>query len=91
MAAIAVLTDELIRFSNPAADALVRNALAEAVIARLDTDFISPSKAEVANVSPASITNGITAVRLPETRMTTRLRHLACLLRPTFSRTVLSG
>ncbi|MCM2209845.1 phage major capsid protein, partial [Klebsiella quasipneumoniae] len=27
VAAIAVLTDELIRFSNPAADALVRNAL----------------------------------------------------------------
>lgn len=62
VAAIAVLTDELIRFSNPAADALVRNALAEAVIARLDTDFINPSKAEVANVSPASITNGITGV-----------------------------
>lgn len=62
VAAIAVLTDELIRFSNPAADALVRNALAEAVIARLDTDFINPSKAEVANVSPASVTNGITAI-----------------------------
>lgn len=62
VAAIAVLTDELIRFSNPAADALVRNALAEAVIARLDTDFINPSKAEVTNVSPASITNGIVAI-----------------------------
>lgn len=62
VAAIAVLTDELIRFSTPAADALVRNALAEAVIARLDTDFINPSKAEVANVSPASVTNGITAI-----------------------------
>nr|DAP67499.1 MAG TPA: Major capsid protein [Caudoviricetes sp.] len=62
VAAIAVLTDELIRFSNPAADALVRNALAEAVIARLDTDFINPSKAEVAGVSPASITNGISAI-----------------------------
>lgn len=62
VAAIAVLTDELIRFSNPAADALVRNALAEAVIARLDTDFINPAKAEVANVSPASVTNGIVAV-----------------------------
>ncbi|KAA5961016.1 MULTISPECIES: phage major capsid protein [Pantoea] len=62
VAAIAVLTDELIRFSNPAADALVRNALAEAVIARLDTDFINPSKAEVAGVSPASVTNGITAI-----------------------------
>ncbi|HGG0601238.1 TPA: phage major capsid protein [Enterobacter roggenkampii] len=63
VAAIAVLTDELIRFSNPAADALVRNALAEAVIARLDTDFINPSKAEVPNVSPASVTNGITAIQ----------------------------
>ncbi|HBZ7302651.1 TPA: phage major capsid protein [Klebsiella pneumoniae] len=62
VAAIAVLTDELIRFSNPAADELVRNALAEAVIARLDTDFINPAKAEVPNVSPASITNGITAI-----------------------------
>ncbi|MCK2180141.1 phage major capsid protein [Hafnia paralvei] len=62
VAAIAVLTDELIRFSNPAADALVRNALAEAVIARLDTDFINPTKAEVANVSPASITNGIVGI-----------------------------
>lgn len=63
VAAIAVLTDELIRFSNPAADALVRNALAEAVIARLDTDFIDPAKAEVANVSPASITNGIAGIQ----------------------------
>ncbi len=62
VAAIAVLTDELIRFSNPAADALVRNALAEAVIARLDTDFIDPAKAESAGVSPASITNGIAAI-----------------------------
>ncbi|TBM29793.1 phage major capsid protein [Hafnia alvei] len=62
VAAIAVLTDELIRFSNPAADALVRNALAEAVIARLDTDFINPAKSEVANVSPASITNGIVGI-----------------------------
>ncbi|MGP1293438.1 phage major capsid protein [Serratia sp. CY31944] len=65
VAAIAVLTDELIRFSNPAADALVRNSLAEAVIARLDVDFVNPAKAEVANVSPASITNG--AQQIPST------------------------
>ncbi|MDF7648091.1 phage major capsid protein [Erwiniaceae bacterium L1_54_3] len=62
VAAIAVLTDELIRFSNPAADALVRNSLAEAVIARLDTDFVNPAKAAVADVSPASITNGATQI-----------------------------
>lgn len=62
VANIAVLTDELVRFSNPAADVLVRNALAEALQARLDTDFVDPTKAVVANVSPASITNGLTAI-----------------------------
>ena len=62
VAAIAVLTDELIRFSNPRADALVRDALANSVIERLDVDFIDPQKAEVGGVSPASITNGITPV-----------------------------
>lgn len=59
VANIAVLTEELIRFSDPAAEALVRRGLSEAIIARIDTDFIDPTKAEVANVSPASITNGI--------------------------------
>lgn len=61
VAAIAVLTEELIRFSNPAADILVRNSLADAVVERLDIDFIDPAKAEVAGVSPASITNGVTS------------------------------
>ncbi|QRM84144.1 phage major capsid protein [Escherichia coli O157:H-] len=59
VSAIAVLTEELIRFSSPAADALVRNALAEAVVARLDTDFVDPKKAAVADVSPASITHDV--------------------------------
>ncbi|MFS1539309.1 MAG: phage major capsid protein [Candidatus Phlomobacter fragariae] len=62
VANIAVLTDELVRFSNPAADTLVRNALAAAIIERIDTDFIDPAKAEVADVSPASITNAVTAI-----------------------------
>ncbi|MBH3296756.1 phage major capsid protein [Serratia marcescens] len=62
VAAISVLTEELIRFSTPSADVLVRNGLAESVIARLDADFIDPAKAEVAGVSPASITNGIAGI-----------------------------
>lgn len=62
VANIAVLTDELVRFSNPSADALVRDALAGAIIERLDIDFIDPAKAAVANVSPASITNGATTL-----------------------------
>nr|WP_176024873.1 phage major capsid protein [Brucella pseudintermedia] len=62
VASIAVLTEELVRFSNPSADLLVRNALGDAIRARLDIDFIDPAKAAVANVSPASITNGVTGI-----------------------------
>lgn len=58
VATIAVLTEELIRFSDPSAERLVRDSLADAVIARMDTDFILPSNAGTANVKPASITNG---------------------------------
>jgi HK97 family phage major capsid protein/HK97 family phage prohead protease len=60
LASIAVLTEELIRFSSPSAEALVRDSLAAAVIQRMDIDFINPAKAAVSNVSPASITNGAT-------------------------------
>lgn len=62
VACIAVITEELIRFSSPSAERLVREELARAVIERLDTDFINPAKAAVAGVSPASILNGITGI-----------------------------
>lgn len=62
IATIAVITNELIRFSNPSAERLVRDGLAGAVIERADIDFIDPNKTAVANVSPASITNGATAI-----------------------------
>ena len=61
VAAIAVLTDELVRTSDPAADLLARDELATAVVARLDTTFISAAAA-VAGVSPAGILNGVTAI-----------------------------
>lgn len=62
IATIAVLTNELIRFSDPSAERLVRDGLAAAVIERADIDFVDPAKAAVANVSPASITNGIVGI-----------------------------
>lgn len=62
LANIAVLTEDMIRFSNPKADVLVRDALGEALISRMDIDFIDLNKAEVANISPASITNGVTPI-----------------------------
>lgn len=61
-AGIIVLTDELVRFSNPAAEAVVRTDLVDAMTQFLDSQFVDPAVAEITNVSPASITNGVTAV-----------------------------
>lgn len=58
--AISVLTEETMRFADPSAERLVRDSLAASLIAKLDVDFVDPTKAAVANVSPASITNGVT-------------------------------
>ena len=62
IAAIAVITQELARFSSPSAEALVRDSLADTVIARVDTDLFDPDLAAVANVSPAGLLNGVTPV-----------------------------
>lgn len=65
IAAISVITQELARFSDPSAEALVRDSLADAVIERLDLDLFDPDKAAVANVSPAGLLNGVTPVAGP--------------------------
>lgn len=62
VASITVVTEELLRRSGIAAETRLRDLLAGAVAARIDTDFINPAKAAVAGVSPASVTNGVTAV-----------------------------
>ncbi len=59
LAAISVLTEETVRFSSPSAEMLVRESLTAAIIERMDIDFVDPDKSAVANVSPASITNGL--------------------------------
>jgi HK97 family phage major capsid protein len=61
-AAISVLTEELLRLSTPAADLLVRDLLTGALVEHQDLSFVDPTKAAVSGVSPASITNGVTAV-----------------------------
>ncbi|CAJ0873090.1 hypothetical protein R6138_01898 [Ralstonia thomasii] len=58
---IAVMSDELIRFSNPAAEALVQADMLKALAKGLDLSFLS-TNAAVANVSPAGMLNGVTAV-----------------------------
>jgi len=59
---IVVVTDELMRLSEPSAEAVLRDELSAAVNQFVDQQFVLPSKAAVAGVSPASITNGITPI-----------------------------
>lgn len=65
VAAIAVITQELARFSDPSAEALVRDSLADTVIARIDTDLFDPDLPAVANVSPAGLLNGVAPIAAP--------------------------
>jgi HK97 family phage prohead protease len=62
LASICVLSMENIRDSSPKSDMIVRNQLAAVVSAEQDTAFILPSNAGVANIKPASITNGATTI-----------------------------
>lgn len=59
-AGLVVLTEELVRSSSPSAEMLVRNDLMKSISTFLDVQFIAPDYAASANVSPASITNGVT-------------------------------
>jgi HK97 family phage major capsid protein/HK97 family phage prohead protease len=77
---ICVLTQEEVRFSSPSAEAKVRDDLARAIISRMDIDFVDPAKAAVANVSPASITNGVVAIAPTGTTAAKFRADLATLL-----------
>lgn len=66
VAAISVITQELARFSDPSAETLVRDSLADAVIGEVDSKLFS-ADAAVANVSPAGLLNGVTPVAAPAT------------------------
>lgn len=59
VATIVVFNQETAKFSNPAIETLVRDDLAQGISQFLDEQFFDPSVAEVSNVSPASITNGV--------------------------------
>jgi HK97 family phage major capsid protein len=62
VANICVVTEELLRYAAIPAETLLRDQLAAAITARIDTDFIDPAKTAVANISPAAVTNGVTPV-----------------------------
>jgi HK97 family phage major capsid protein/HK97 family phage prohead protease len=58
VAGIIVLTEELVRLSNPKAEDLVRRDMVAGIAQFLDQQFLDPAVAAVAGINPASITNG---------------------------------
>lgn len=62
VAGITVITQELARFSDPSAEALVRDQLGDTVVERIDTDLFDPDLAAVSGVNPAGLLNGVTPV-----------------------------
>lgn len=63
-AGIVVITEELARFSEPNAEDLIISDMRDTMTQFLDTQFVLPTVAAVANVNPASITNGVTPIGL---------------------------
>ena len=63
VAGIVVQTEELMKFSNPSSEMLVRDGLVASIAYLTDRDFLDPTKAAVTVVSPASVTNGVTPIQ----------------------------
>jgi hypothetical protein len=61
-AGIIVITEELARTSTPSAEEVIRRDMIAGIAAFLDSEFIDPTKAAVAGVSPGSVTNGVTPI-----------------------------
>lgn len=63
VAVIVVLTDEAVRFNTIKAEMRARDDMVKGVSTYLDKRFMDPAYSGVANVSPASITNGARRVQ----------------------------
>ncbi|MHA3048665.1 phage major capsid protein [Acinetobacter sp. ANC 4639] len=61
VAGIVMLSEELVRFSNPKADSLVLDDLLKSTAEFIDGQFFDPAKAESSD-SPASILHGVVAI-----------------------------
>lgn len=62
-AGIVVISQELARSSDPSAESIIRQDLIDTMSVFMDQQFIDPAVSAVANVSPASVTNGLTPVQ----------------------------
>jgi HK97 family phage major capsid protein len=59
---IVVLTEDLLRRASTSAETLVRDEMANALVALMDDSFIDPTNAGSAGVEPASIANGAISI-----------------------------
>jgi hypothetical protein len=59
---IVVLTKELVRLTADGAEQTMFDTLTGGIVAFLDAQFLDPAVAEIANIRPASITNGVAPV-----------------------------
>jgi HK97 family phage major capsid protein len=79
--ALMAIDEELARSSSPSAELLVRDDLAAVISTFLDVQFVDPNVAASANVSPASVTNGVTPVTATGTTAATLRTDLATLMK----------
>jgi HK97 family phage major capsid protein len=80
VAGIVVVTDELARLSQPKAETVLNNELITGQAAFVDAQFTDPAIAAVANVSPASITNGVTPIAPTGTTQAAVAKDVAALI-----------
>lgn len=79
IATIVVLTEELVRFSNPSAEAIVQADMVAAISAYMDAQFIDPTVTASANVRPASITYGASSTAMTGTTIATITNDVSTL------------
>ena len=82
LATIAVISDELARFSSPSAELIIRDTLAGAIIQQMDSDFVNPANAGTTDVKPASITNSVTGIASSGTDETSVRRDVQAVFAP---------
>jgi len=80
IAGIVPISEELLRFANPSAELVIRNSLVRSIVALADRDFLDPSKALQATVSPASLTNGVTPITATGTTSAALIADLGSLI-----------
>ena len=57
-----VVANELLKLIDPTSTIALRDSLARSVAQFVGTEFLDPTKAPIANVSPGSVTNGVTPI-----------------------------